>query len=192
MTLSILICSLPERATQCARLVDFLNRHNPGGAEILTDPSPRNVPTGQKRNSLIARSSGAYFSFIDDDDEVFDYYIRRMLSAMESSPDVVTFNGWMTTDGGNRKDFTIKLGEKYEERNGRYYRFPNHLCAFRKEAIRGIQFPNIWVQEDYQWAKAINDRKLLKTEVHIEEPMYHYKFLSKKGNASNVKVTRLR
>lgn len=189
VALSILICTLPERAAQCAQLVSSLNRHNPGGVEVLTDASPRHVPTGQKRNMLVARSSGAYFSFIDDDDEVPDYYSQRIIQAIETGPDVVTFNGWMTTDGVARKDFTIKLGEKYEERNGRYYRFPNHLCAFRREAVRGIQFPHIWEQEDYQWAKAINDRKLLKTEVHIEEPMYHYRYSSKKHK---VKTTRLR
>lgn len=193
VALSILICTLPDRAAKCADLVSFLHTHSHDRVEILTDASDRSVPTGQKRNILINRSEGKYFSFIDDDDQVPDYYINRMLTAIEQGPDVVTFNGWMTTDGVNRQDFTIKLGEKYEERNGIYYRFPNHLCAFRRDAIRGIQFPHIWQQEDYQWAKAIHDRKILKTEVHIEEPMYHYRFDSKKNQQkSNVKISRLR
>lgn len=189
IALSILICSLPERAAQREQLVTFLTRLNPGEVEILVDDSPANVPTGQKRNALISRSIGKYFSFIDDDDEVPHHYINRMLMAINQSPDVVTFTGWMTTDGVDRKEFVIKLGERYEERGGIYYRFPNHLCAFNKDVIRSIRFPHIWHQEDYQWAKAIHDRRLLKTEVHISEPMYHYRYASKK---SNIKHTRLR
>jgi len=134
----------------------------------------RSMPTGIKRNLLIEQSMSDYFSFIDDDDMVSKDYIEQIMTATEQNPDVITFCGWMTTNGENRQNFTIKLGSKYEEKNGHYYRFPNHLCAFKREKVRHIKFPDKWQMEDYDWAKQIHDRKLLKTEVHIESDLYWY------------------
>lgn len=194
--LSILICTLPERSAECQRLIAHLDRINkyPDQVEVVYNSEGRNVPTGTKRNMLMRATSSEYFTFLDDDDGVPDYYIDELVEAVKTKPDVVTFTGWMTTDGQNKQEFTIRLGEKYEERNGRYYRFPNHICCFRREALRGIQFPQIWKQEDYQWAKAIHDRKLLRTEVHIDKPMYYYLYNSKKdmGRRSRVTYTKLR
>ena len=123
---------------------------------------------------LIEQSYSEYFSFIDDDDIVSNDYVDKIMNAILENPDVITFNGYMTTNGTNRQNFTIKLGSRYEEKNGHFYRFPNHLCAFKREKVRHIKFPDQWVQEDYIWAKAIHDRGLLKTEVHIESDLYHY------------------
>jgi glycosyltransferase involved in cell wall biosynthesis len=148
------------------------------------------MSTGTKRNQLIEQSQSEYFSFCDDDDLVSDNYVSSIMTAIESKPDVVTFNGYMTTNGLNRRNFTIKLNSRYEEKNGHYYRFPNHLCAFKREKVQGIKFPDIWVQEDFQWAKQIHDRRILKTEVHLREDLYWYDYISTKPSY-NV-TTRIR
>lgn len=148
------------------------------------------MTTGMKRNQLIEQSRSDYFAFVDDDDLVSDIYVQSINEAIQSSPDVVTFCGYMTTNGNNRQNFTIKLGSKYEERNGHFYRFPNHLCAFRRDKVQHVKFPDQHVQEDYQWAKVINDRKLLKTEVHIPQDLYWYDFNTNKpsyGYAARVR-----
>ena len=119
---------------------------------------------------------------IDTDDLVPSYYVNEFMRAVESSPDVVSFIGYMTTNGANRREFTIKLGEKYEERQGQYFRYPNHLCFFKRSVVEHIKFPDVWVQEDYMWATEIMRRKLLKTEVHIAKDMYHYDFRTKPHN----------
>jgi hypothetical protein len=43
-----------------------------------------------------------------------------------------------------------------------------------------VKFQHISQMEDYRWAKELNDRGLLKTQVVIEEPIYHYKYLTRK------------
>lgn len=185
MKLSILICTLnePYSIDMLKRLRNILDpqieryKHE---VELLIHDAGRFMPTGTKRNELIKICEGDYLTFIDCDDVVCSHYINSIMTALESNPDVVTFNGWMTTNGGNRQDFTIKLGEKYEQRGNHYYRFPNHLCVFKKELIQHIKFPDIWVQEDYQWARQINDRKILKTSVHIDQDLYWYDFRSNK------------
>lgn len=154
---------------QIARYPDVELRIHDGG---------RSIPTGTKRNELIANSKGEYFVQVDSDDVVPSYYVEELMNAIKGSPDVVSFIGDMYTDGHSRKPFTIKLGSRYEERNGHYYRFPNHLCCYKRATVEKVKFPALWVREDYEWSKQI--QHLLKREVHIERHMYSYMFDSKK------------
>jgi len=186
MKLSILIPTLnePESIKYLQRLKNILdpqvNRYH-GEVEIRIHDAGRSMPTGAKRNELIKNSEGEYFSQIDVDDIVPDYYVDEMMRGIAMGVDVISFVGFMTTDGKNRKEFTIKIGERYEERNGRYYRYCNHLCGFKRETVGHIKFRPIWQQEDYYYATEIRDKKLLKSEYHIDNKwMYHYDFKSKK------------
>ena len=197
MRLSILIPSLPDRDSQnyLRRLVNILQpqiNHRSNEVELVINNEPRNIPTGTKRNMLIDKSTGEYFCMIDCDDLVPIYYVDEMLQAISSNPDVVTFKGYMTTGGLNRVNFIIKLGEKYEERQGMYFRWPNHLCAFRKELVHHVKFEPIWQQEDYKWSKRINDMKLLKSEIHINKDLYHYDFKVKTPTHGSVVSRRSR
>lgn len=187
--LSILICTLnePYSIDMLKRLRNILDPQIErfiGQIELLIHDAGRFMPTGTKRNELIKQCEGDYFCFIDCDDLIPNFYVDEIMKALESNPDVVSFNGYMTTDGNHRRNFTIKLGSKYEERNGHYYRFPNHLCTFRKELVESVKFPDIWVQEDFQWASKI--QYLLKKEVHIEQDLYHYDFRTKKPRSPHV------
>jgi glycosyltransferase involved in cell wall biosynthesis len=187
MKLSILVPTLPEPESvkYLTRLKDVLgpqlNKYS-GEVEMYIHDAGRQMPTGTKRNEMIKHTDSDYFCMIDCDDWVPTDYVERILRAIESGPDVITFNGYMTTDGVLRRNFVIRLGEKYEERNGVYYRYPNHLCIFKRKLVEHIKFPAIWVQEDYQWATTIRDKGILKTEVHIDADMYHYDFKSKKAS----------
>jgi glycosyltransferase involved in cell wall biosynthesis len=176
----ILICTLPERASKLKSLTHSLDKQLVEGVGYKIHDAGRGLPTGTKRNHLIEQTQSEYFSFIDDDDQVSDEYVKEIMKALESSPDVVTFNGYLTTNGMHRRNFTIKLGSRYEERSGHYYRWPNHLCVFKRDKVRHIKFPDVWNQEDYHWSKNIHDRKLLKTEVHIDKDLYWYKFETNK------------
>lgn len=186
MKLMILICSLPERAAKLKRLTSILDKQLVEGVSYKIHDAGRSMSTGTKRNMLLAQTQSEYFSFIDDDDTVSPYYVSRILEATKQNPDVITFQGWMETNGMHRRHFTIKLGSKYEEVNGHYYRFPNHLAVFKRDKVRGVRFPDIYIQEDYQWAKKIHDSRLLQTEVHIPEQLYFYH----KENHESFKVRR--
>lgn len=186
MMLSILIPTLPERYHLLSRLTSLLDRTKTNQVEIRIHDAGRGaMSTGEKRNKLIEAANGEYFCFIDDDDLVPEYYISEMLKAIESRPDVVTFIGHMTTDKTNRQNFTIKLGSEYVMRNNHYYRFPNHLCAYKKSLVAHKKFPHTNTGEDYQWALGL--QSLLKTEVHINKDMYWYDYDSKKNKPSRVR-----
>lgn len=193
MTFLILICTLPERVHQLKMLTNSIDRQKVkynGLVDWKAHDGGRSLSTGRKRNMLIEQTESDYFSFCDDDDMISDNYVDYMMAAIVDQPDVITFKGWMTTNGTNRREFTIRLGSNYEERHGHYYRFPNHLCNFRREKVRHIKFPEIWEREDYAWAREIHDKRILKTEVHIDYPIYHYQFSTNKP--PYVKATGIR
>lgn len=193
MTFLILICTLPERATLLRRLTQTLDKQKVkynGLVNYKIHDAVRSMSTGQKRNQLIEQSQSDYFAFVDDDDMVSDIYVDSIYNAIQSSPDVVTFCGYMTTNGKDRRGFTIKLGSKYEERNGHFYRFPNHLCAFRRDKVNMVKFPEQWVQEDYWWSREIMEKKLLKTEVFINQDLYHYQFCTNKPAYQHGRIRR--
>lgn len=177
MKLAILIATLPERADKLKRLLSILEpqvRKRMGEVFYSLHDAGRSMPTGRKRNQLISQTESEYFVFIDDDDVIPDYYVDEILAAIEFTPDVITFNGYMTTNGQDRRDWTIRLGSEYTEKNGHYYRWPNHIVPMRREKVNGVSFPDVWVQEDYLWSKKIHELKLLKTEIHIDKEMYWY------------------
>lgn len=179
MTLAILICTLPERSHILKRLTNVLDpqieRYKDQVYYSVHDAG-RHLSTGSKRNQLVEQTNSDYFCFIDDDDMVSSFYIDSIMKALESNPDVVTFCGWMTTNGVHRRDWTIKLGSQYAERNGHYYRFPNHLTVMKRKLVEHVKFPDLWKMEDYKWALQIHEKRLLKTEVHIPLQLYHYDF----------------
>lgn len=193
MILSILIPTLPERWVGLLILTNKIleqssstleAKHEGRNIEILTDSRSNTATTGHKRNLLINIAKGDYIVFIDDDDDISDTYINDIYDAMLNMPDVITFNGWMTTDGKDPVDFEIRLNHPYinDPRDGKdyYLRFPNHLCPMKRELVKDFKFPDVTMGEDYAWAKQIHDSDVLKTEFVIEKKLYHYKYSSVK------------
>jgi GT2 family glycosyltransferase len=180
MILSILIPTLGKRVKLLNPLVEELKRQiGESKVEILIDNDERKT-TGEKRNQLKNSALGKYIIYLDDDDEPAKYYVEELLKGCDSDSDCIVFNGYMTTNGRNRVNFIIRLGEKYECRHGVYYRYPNHICAFKKDLVKSINFPHKTIGEDYEWATKVRDLGVLKTQYIIEKDMYHYKFLTKK------------
>ncbi len=191
MILSILIPTLPEEKHFLKELIININsqivEHIPQGwlkVEILTDNRGREVSTGEKRNDLIQKARGIYTWFVDCDDFIFDYAIKDILDAAKHSPDVICFDGFMTTDGEQRVDFELRLGHPYKAiiKDGKeyYLRFPNHIVPMKRELIKNVLFEHVTIGEDYKWAKKINDLGLLETQAVINKKIYHYRYRSKK------------
>lgn len=193
MTLSVLIPMLnePHYLTRLERLKKILYPQIESfkdRVEIHYNDAGRHMTIGEKRNHLIDRVTTEYSVFIDSDDVISANYLSSIFWGIDQNPDCVTFNGHYTYNGGNRQNFVIKLGEKYEERNRVFYRWPNHLVPMRTNLIRHIKFPHITKTEDFQWSKMINDRKILKTSVHINDDLYWYDFDDRKPAYGAAKI----
>lgn len=185
MKLSLLIPTLnePYSIKMLARLNAVLDPQIakfPGQVEKVIHDAGRSMPTGTKRNELIKNSTGEFFAFIDCDDLVHRNYVEKLLGGINKGVDVVTFCGEMRTNDRSPVKFVIKLGERYEERNGRYYRWPNHLTAMRRSLVEHVKFEPKWIGEDFAWSREIHERKLLKTEYHFTDELYLYDFRTDK------------
>lgn len=179
MILSLLIPTMPSRRTLFERLLlDLRTQVLKCGkeVEILADAGDGTV--GAKRQRLIEKAQGDYVAFIDDDDGVDPLYLQHILEALKLNPDVVGFNGVMTTNGTRPKKFNIKKGNQYDERGGVYYRYNNHLCPVKRSIALQVGYKDMGHGEDFEYATRL--KEFIKTEVFIDQSLYYYRYLTKK------------
>ena len=192
MILSILICTLPDRALMLKKLLDGLNNNIDENrlnnyVEILTD-SEVGVNVGHKRNLLLKRAQGDYIVFIDDDDKVHPQYVKLIYDCIknynykngmyEKKLDCIAINGTITTDGQDERRWYIskEFGKWYEDKKV-YYRTPNHISPVKREIALSSGFPSIVHGEDYHYSMRILPH--LVSEAEIKQPIYHYDFRTK-------------
>ena len=178
--LSILICTMPERQAMYKYIYDKICNQIKSldliNVEVLSN-SEMNITTGYKRNLLIQESQGEYVVFIDDDDDVYDYYVSEIINTLESNPNVdcIGINGIITFNGSNAKKWIVSKEYKtWHETAEVYYRTPNHLTPIKRSIAIKTPYPDVTKGEDFAFSIAVYD--LIHTEVIIEKPMYHYKF----------------
>lgn len=178
--LAILIPTLTARANSLRRLVGKLqSQEGAGQVDFFIDTDEGQSSTGSKRNALLAACGNhfPYICFVDDDDDVADDYLPRILAAIASGPDVVGIEGVMTRNGKFPQRFihSIKYDHWFDDGqfpNKTYYRNPNHLNPVRRELAIAAGFPEITTGEDQEYSRRLYP--LLKTEVFIDGPMYYY------------------
>jgi len=116
MKLSILIPTLIERVESLKALYDSLtDQIGNKDVEIILNSDDRQKTIGQKRNELISKAKGDYIVFVDDDDRVPDYYVEKILKAIETNPDCVGIEGVLIWDNNleSAEVFKHKLGLPY-------------------------------------------------------------------------------
>lgn len=184
--LSILIPTVPGREHFFDRLMSELNRQiHPGDkrydVEIVYSVGDKSVSVGKRRNELVDLAKGEYICFIDDDDRIADNYIELVMAGIATNPDCCSLNGIITTDGKDPKPFIHSIDyNEFFERDGVYYRCPNHLNTIRTELARQCPFPDWQRSEDSNFAFQLRDKRLLKKEYKIPETIYFYDYVTDK------------
>lgn len=178
MKLSVLICTLPSRYRLLRDLKSSIVQQTNGfDIEILTDDGKGSI--GAKRQRLLLASTGDYVTFIDDDDDINPQYIKLIFAHLGTC-DVIGFEGEITTNGRNKKRFTISKEHPYEEKGGVYYRHNNHLSPIRREIALAVGYKDISFGEDFDYAIRLKESGLIKTEKYIYTPMYFYRYRTNK------------
>jgi GT2 family glycosyltransferase len=180
--LSVLVPALESRRDALRELLASLESQRAllrGGrpVEVLVNLDNRQKTVGKKRNELLESARGDYCVFVDDDDRVAPSYLEDILAAISGRPaaDCVVFQGLITTDGANPRPFLFgKEFARDHEKNGTYYRLPNHLCPVRRELARRTRFREINRGEDSDYAARL--RPLLRTQARIAKTLYFYQF----------------
>ena len=177
--LSILILTLPTRIDSYATLIKSLNQqvienNLINRVQILTLCDTKEISVGEKRNILLNKSCGRYVCFIDDDDVIAPNYLIKIISALSSDADVVTFCGDYM-ENGIRTEFSISMVHRGNFNHpNMFYRLPNHLCPVKREIALSCQFTDKNYGEDSDYAEKINN--YIKNEFHIQDKLYFYMY----------------
>jgi glycosyltransferase involved in cell wall biosynthesis len=177
--LSILILTLPTRIDSYATLIKSLNQqvienNLINRVQILTLCDTKEISVGEKRNILLNKSCGRYVCFIDDDDVIAPNYLIKIISALSSNADVVTFCGDYM-ENSLRTEFSISMVHRGNFNHpNMFYRLPNHLCPVKREIALSCQFTDKNYGEDSDYADKIN--QYIKNEFHIQDKLYFYMY----------------
>ena len=178
--LSVLICSIPERAgNKFTKLLNkLISQVKEKPVEIIWLGDNKKISIGAKRNNLRLMAQGDYQCFIDDDDDISKDYIDSILKAIRSDSDVICFNAERYVDG--LLDRPVFYSKEYgidSNTNEAYLRLPNHLMVFKSNIVLKHLFKQINFGEDYIFANKILPD--IKSETIINKVLYYYNYNTK-------------
>lgn len=203
---SILIAGIPERFHTVQpllyKLLESQNVARMPDVEVLYLMDNKRRYVGAKRNDLMAAARGDYVSFIDDDDDVADEYVRKVYRAIRSArkaekpPSVICFRQTATLlpHGvthdchysldywkGREPDKRRVLEPSYDGDGNavpgvfKWTGPPAHTMAWRRDVVAATLFPEQQFGEDTAWVDAACERAT--GEVQIDsEPLYLYRY----------------
>lgn len=182
--LSILVCSalernetfIPKSLRRLRYLKSQLSKVDKKKVQILYIIDDKEMMLGDKRNYAREGAMGDYITYVDDDDELHDDYIKDLLEAIEKyDVDVITFNALVTINGGQEK--ICRYSSEYLEDHNtdtEYHRLPNHIACVRKSVSMNVSFPSIIYGEDALYSKLL--RPFITSEHYIDKALYYYNF----------------
>lgn len=174
--LSVLIPAIPERIESTKKLIKFLDFFTVYGYkfEILMLCDNMQMTIGEKRNKLLTAATGKYIMFCDDDDYITPKFLEVLKACSTENVDVITFLQDATVDGHHTVvDFDLNHTEnEIFVTDGVTKRKPFHVCAWKREKVKGIKFPLKNWGEDWEWClKAL---KKVKSQYKINEVVHIY------------------
>jgi glycosyltransferase involved in cell wall biosynthesis len=154
-----------------------------GRIEVIPLVTSGNMRLGTARNILLSKSRGEYVCFMDDDDLVPNYYVRKILEEIaKSHPDVIGIRGEVISmvDDARREFYFSK---EYHEHftlpsSGHvgevYYRNITPLCPIRRELAIAASYDDITMFDDNRYSDRLVPLLITKKETRIQAVMYYY------------------
>jgi len=187
MTLSVLILTIEKRKHLFDELMIKLNTlAQPYDVEILSCSDNGERSKGTKRNELVDQAKGKLSCFIDDDDDIPEYYFEDIFKVLAEAPltDCIGFKGILSYPRSQPPDELFKHSVELPYSDGKinnvYLRPPNHLNPMLTEYFRQIRFPEINFAEDYNFAIELQKAGLIKNHVYLDKVMYYYRYNPRK------------
>lgn len=176
MMWTILVATLGQRADRFKRLVDsLLPQLDAAGGEVTLCAfyNHGERPLGEVRHALLRDATSTYVSFVDDDDEVPEYFVAEALARMDGVVDYVGWRMQCYVDGTPLKPtyHSLRYPRWFDDLEG-YYRDVSHLNPVRAELARRGDFRRGTPPEDVSWADQV--RGHLRTESYVDKVMYRY------------------
>lgn len=186
MILSILICTVYERASKFKILFDYLKKQNVfTDVEILFEVDNKEISVGAKRQKLLERSKGKFIVFVDDDDWVNETYIKDIRTAILENPEIDCIGSIEEClMNGVRKMacHSNKYSDWADRKDGYdYVRTIYHKDPVKRElALKCGGFKDWRFSEDHDFSKRL--KPLLKKEFFINKIMQIYRYTQEPHN----------
>lgn len=145
----------------------------------------KNQGVSHARNNGVQNAKGNYITFIDSDDTVADNYINNILSAIQSSPDLIQFNAYCFFENNPLKNYHLSppalsglhtvndeiLQEIFNKNN-----WFSWLRTYKRELLLSNPFPTTMThfEDAFVVSKIFTE---IQTIFIIEESIYKYRIL---------------
>lgn len=150
----------------------------------------KKVSSGQVRQSLLVEAcnrDSAYVCFLDDDDDISDDYLYRLIGGCTTGANIVTFKAGVTMvreviDRRTRKPRIVRRNEVWDFGLHQDMRWigmmqANHLCAWQASIASQVAWcPHLGYGDDQLWYKPLHMAYPDLTQFHIDEILYFYEF----------------
>lgn len=178
--LSILLPTVKGREDKFERLKAKLDSQAMSTAtQILSLCDNKEISVGTKRQLLLQQAQGEYIVFVDDDDDVPDYYVSELLNAIQYRPDCIGFLIQCTTDGKDQRSaIASKQFDKWADNQHGfdYVRTTYHKTPVRRDIALQVGFKDLRFAEDADYSERLKQSGLLKFEWFIGKVMYYYQY----------------
>ena len=175
--LSILTPTIPERSRSLRFLSSLIEEQaskHPRAIEHLALSDNRARSIGAKRQALVDIARGEYIAFVDDDDDVYEDYVARLLEATKTGADVITFRQQAIYNGlESEVHFGINNQDGPFNPGGITLRAPWHVCAWKRERVKDCLFAESNYGEDLAWC--MQARRRARTAHHIDAVLHTYR-----------------
>ena len=173
---SILICAVPIRTKTL--FTNITDQAKGKDVQVLYLADNFSMSVGEKRNKLIEISGGERIIFVDDDDRVSNDYVDKVLEYSKLDYDCVAIGVEYRQNNTNLKiyDYRYKKNINTRDEQGRNIagRVPNHLCLWKKDVAKRVEFPSVNLAEDHRWA---DEQVLLGYSIYYtKDIIYYYDF----------------
>jgi len=179
-SLSILIPSIPSRLDMAAAMIrdlDYQIGTRPVEVLCLTDNKRRSI--GAKRQALLESSRGHFVCFVDDDDEIVEDYVARIMDTMgkaiREDADVIVFPTLAVLEDGRQYHVDHSIRNENEQPEWPHFkRKPWQVHPIRGRIARASVFTDCQYGEDADWLLPIWPQ--LRVEVSAsQKPLYTYR-----------------
>lgn len=158
--------------------IEFLKLEDEVG--ILWDIDNKEKSIGKKRQDLLELSTAEYINYFDSDDLPCPNYVQDIYNAIQLNPDCIGMKILMTTNGINPQVCCHSLRyQNWEDKKDGYdyVRNVTHFNPILRSLAIQVGFTDCRFGEDKVYSDQVT--KLCKTEVFIEEPLFHYRYSNK-------------
>jgi predicted O-methyltransferase YrrM len=181
---TILVPTLGERRPLFERLLrGLLPQTEPygGRVQVVAYWNNGSPPLPEIRQRMVEAVTTDYLSFIDDDDEVPEYFVAEVMTALDQRPDYVGWKVRYFANGEDRGlvDHSLRHGGWREERYPyALLRDISHINPMRTDVAKMGNFRSVKAGhiEDRPWVAQIRRTGRLRTEVYVPREMYLYRW----------------